>query len=268
MDDKEQKIIPSELDNSSLSLPAINLMNKDYSFVSTTARIAFYDNLRSAPRITKTDPAPTNEFIETLTTKVYEQASTAGGSIPYTVIREVTENFIHAHFQEIVVSILNKGNTIRFSDQGPGITQKEKAQQPGFTSATEPMKDYIRGVGSGLPIVKEYLSFSHGTISIEDNLTSGAVVTISLIESSPQQVQQSFRSLIPPLTTREKEALLFFNSEGALGVTDLVKLTDIPQSSVFGILKKLEEYRLIEKTIGQKRILTDLGFNTAEALSQ
>ena len=56
---------------------------------------------------------------------------------------------------------------------------KDKAQLPGFTSAIEPMKHYIRGVGSGLPIVKEYLDFSHGTISIEDNLGTGAVVTIS-----------------------------------------------------------------------------------------
>ena len=42
------------------------------------------------------------------------------------------------------------------------------------------MKRYIRGVGSGLPIVREYLDYSHGTISIEDNLGTGAVVTISL----------------------------------------------------------------------------------------
>ena len=94
---------------------------------------------------------------------------------PYTVIREVSENFIHARFAEIIVSILDEGNTIRFADQGPGIMMKDKAQLPGFTSAIEPMKHYIRGVGSGLPIVKEYLDFSHGTISIEDNLGTGAV---------------------------------------------------------------------------------------------
>jgi predicted transcriptional regulator len=42
------------------------------------------------------------------------------------------------------------------------------------------MKHYIRGVGSGLPLVKEYLDLSHGNITIEDNLNSGAVVTLSL----------------------------------------------------------------------------------------
>lgn len=105
----------------------------------------------------------------------------AGGTIPYTVIREVSENFIHARFKEVVVSILDKGNTIRFADHGPGIPSKEKAQMPGFSSAVEPMKNYIRGVGSGLPIVREYLESSHGTITIEDNLGTGAVVTVSLV---------------------------------------------------------------------------------------
>ena len=48
------------------------------------------------------------------------------------------------------------------------------------------MKSYIRGVGSGLPIVKEYLEFTHGTITIEDNLGSGSVVTISANGSRPE----------------------------------------------------------------------------------
>lgn len=152
----------------------------DYAYVSAVARIALYDDLRSAPRITEIPPAETGAYIENLASKVYEQARSAGGAIPYTVIREVSENFIHARFKEIIVSILDGGSTIRFADQGPGISHKEKAQLPGFSSAVEPMKKYIRGVGSGLPIVKEYLEFSHGTISIEDNMGAGSVVTISM----------------------------------------------------------------------------------------
>ena len=101
----------------------------DYSFVDATARIALYDDLKSAPRITEIAPAPTNEFIEHLTTTVYEQSKLVGGKVPYTLIREVSENFIHAQFKEIVVSILDDGNTIRFADQGPGIQEKQKAQE-------------------------------------------------------------------------------------------------------------------------------------------
>lgn len=153
----------------------------DYSFVDTVGRIALYDDLRSAPRVAEIKPADTAAYIEALASTVYEQSHGAGGTIPYTVIREVSENFIHARFKEVVVSILDKGNTIRFADHGPGIPSKEKAQMPGFSSAVEPMKNYIRGVGSGLPIVREYLESSHGTITIEDNLGTGAVVTVSLV---------------------------------------------------------------------------------------
>lgn len=256
----------------------------DYTQVETTARIALYDDLRSAPRITEIPPASTADFIEHLASKIYEQAKMSGGTIPYTVIREVSENFIHARFAEIIVSILDAGNTIRFADQGPGITHKEKAQLPGFTSAIEPMKHYIRGVGSGLPIVKEYLDFSHGTISIEDNLGTGAVVTISLKEEPrvepawpPQAPGTGYNrpgsfqrtpspSLAPPLSQRERDFLPFFLSEGALGVTDIARLTGVPQSSTYVTLSKLEEAGLVEKTVGQKRILTDLGYQVATSI--
>ena len=251
----------------------------DYSYVGTVARIALYDDLRSAPRITEVQPSTTAEYIESLASKIYEQAKMAGGSIPYTVIREVSENFIHAQFAEIIVSILDEGNTIRFADQGPGISQKEKAQLPGFTSAIEPMKRFIRGVGSGLPIVKEYLDLSHGTISIEDNLGTGAVVTVSLRENPTGQSMSGGKgrgtkpsrgeppqALVPPLSQRERDFLPLFLSEGALGVTDLVNLTGAPNSSAHSALAKLEESGLIEKTVGKKRILTDLGYQIATSL--
>ena len=117
------------------------------------ARIAVYDDLLSAPRIVEIQPADAAHYIDSIASTTYELAAQQGGVIPYTVIREVSENFIHAKFKEITVSILDKGCTIRFADQGPGIENKERAQLPGFSSATAEMKDYIRGVGSGLPIV-------------------------------------------------------------------------------------------------------------------
>ena len=87
----------------------------DFTHVNSVARIALYDNLLSAPRVTEIQPAPTGEFIESLATNVYQQSQAAGGTIPYTVIREVSENFIHARFQEATVSILDHGCTIRFA---------------------------------------------------------------------------------------------------------------------------------------------------------
>ena len=143
-------------------------------------RIALYDNLRTEPQIIDIKPTGIKKYIGSIAAKTYELASGQGGQIPYTVILQVTENFIHANFSEPCISIMDKGNTIRFADQGPGIEDKEKAQLPGFTSATQEMRQYINGVGSGLPIVKEYLKFSNGQLIIEDNISAGTVITISV----------------------------------------------------------------------------------------
>lgn len=220
-----------------------------------TARVAVYDDMKMAPRVISIPPAPTAEFIEALASCINEQKTLLGGKIPYAAIREVSENFIHAQFQEIVVSILDEGNTIRFCDQGPGITDKDKALRPGFTSATEPMKQYIRGVGSGFPLVKDYLDYSNGNITIEDNIGNGAVVTISLTTQKPTTPSIP----LPPLTRREQDALKLFAQEGALGNKELKDQLQIAASSADTVLKKLEEYGLIEKTYRKKRILTELG---------
>ncbi|RNL37798.1 histidine kinase [Slackia equolifaciens] len=222
----------------------------------------------SAPRITEIPPNTTAEFIEALASTTYTQAQQAGGSIPYTAIREVSENFIHAQFREIIVSILDHGNTIRFSDQGPGIPHKEKAQMPGFSSATEPMKRYIRGVGSGLPLVKEYLSFKHGRITIEDNLKSGAVVTISVSpeEEDRRPISQKKRGvIIPALTDREKDVLFLFMQEHTLRLTDIKDELGLSPSTVHRILGKLEEQGIIESA-GKMRVLTDFGSQVANQL--
>lgn len=233
------------------------------------------------------EPAETGEYIEHLAQAIYEQSQKLGGSIPYTVIRELSENFIHARFTEVVISIFDHGDTIRFADQGPGISHKKQAQMPGFTSACEPMKEYIRGVGSGLPLAREYLSMSNGSLSIEDNMGSGAVVTISLARdlspemdseqekqrdnSTPRAIAKSVATPkasagVPDLSDRQKRILMLFSTHGNLGVTDIVKLTGMPQSSVHVEFKKLEEMGLVIKGASQKRELTEEGHRVLEIL--
>ncbi len=251
-------------------------LSDDFTQALTSARIAFYDNFRSAPRVTEIAPTTTAEFIENLASTIYTQAQQAGGSIPYTVIREVSENFIHAQFREIVVSIFEHGNTIRFSDQGPGIAKKDLAQMPGFSSAVEPMKRYIRGVGSGLPLVKEYLSFSHGRITIEDNLNQGSVITISVIpeedlkkeEAAKKVAEQQKRTkkvVVPHLTDREKDTLYLFKKNESLRLTDIKNELELSPSTVYRLLENLEQNGLIE-AVGKIRIITDYGIEVADEL--
>ena len=253
----------------------------DYSYVPTKARIAVYDDQLSAPHIIEINPNKTSQFIEELASTIHTCAKQQGGSIPYTAIREVSENFIHAQFTEVVVSILNDGKTIRFADQGPGIPNKEKAQLPGFSSAVEPMKEYIRGVGSGLPIVKEYLNFTNGQITIEDNLVTGAVVTLNqeptktnfadFEDKQTATTQQTGSESekqheAPLLNEREKTFLSYLLTKGSLGVTDLVTLTDSPQSSTHATLSKLEKKGLIKRDGNKKRTLTKFGTEIAKSL--
>lgn len=268
----------------------------DLSFVSSIARIAIYDDFLSEPRILEVQPAPTIDFIGELASTIYNEAKSLGGSIPYSVIKQVGENFIHAYFTEMVVSIFNSGNTIRFSDQGPGIQNKDKAQEPGYSSATLDMKRYINGVGSGLPIVREYLDLKHGSIQIEDNLNSGAVITISLFEEKnlgvetpskkssdyniagqdtgikdPQNHLVSSPNLNPvdiilaSLSKRSISILYLFKDQYLLGVTEIGKAINVANSSVSAELKKLQELGLVSK-IGTKRTLTNLGYEVLNSL--
>ena len=143
-------------------------------------RIAVYDNLKSIPRIIDLDYDSINAFLDNTSQKTYNLAHQLGGKIPYTIIKEIIENLIHANFKEIIITIMDNGNHILISDQGPGIIDKKKAFSPGYTSATKTMKKYIRGVGSGLPIVKETITFSGGSVDIENNIKNGTVVSLKI----------------------------------------------------------------------------------------
>lgn len=257
------------------------------------ARVAVYDAAAAAPRVVEIEPAEPETFIEAIAATVHGLASEQGGVIPYTVIREVSENLIHAGFAEPVISILDQGATVRFADQGPGIPDKTKAQLPGFTTATSYMKRYIRGVGSGLPIVKDFLSFSGGSIELDDNLGSGAVVTIS--STRPNSVPASAglsrsnwdapgrpeaktgTSLFaaegqeppvapPQLTTRQKQVLALVMESGSVGPSFVSRELNVGISTAYRDLASLEDEGLITAD-GGKRRLTDFGMQYLDGMN-
>lgn len=273
--------------------PATAIASVSYSYIRTRARIAVYDGLDVAPRVEEIASAEVSEYIEALTLRVHELSRAAGGPIPYTVIREVAENFIHADFAEPVVSIMDDGRTIRFADQGPGIADKERALQPGFTTARGDIKRYIRGVGSGLPLVREYLSGSGGSLVIEDNLGSGSVVTIrsraaggaalvtpvavpprsheARLDTNTAEPPNSSSMLPGPgnsvrLTTRQKQVLALVLESGSAGPSLVAKELGIGISTAYRDLASLEEMALISAQ-GGKRNLTQSGLSYLDALA-
>ena len=237
------------------------------SLTFTPTRIAIYDDALAAPRTVDIEPTDISQYIEQIASKTYEFAQQKGSSIPYTVIKEVCENFIHADFREPCISILNNGNTIKFTDQGPGIIDKERAQLPGFTSATTEMRKYIRGVGSGLPTVREYLRFSNGRLIIEDNIRKGTVVTIQVDDDKPRQEPVVYREIpkheevsSEELSEREYNILILTQEMGLIGPTEVKQNLDISLATGHRELERLEEKGLIKKTEnGKKRMLTNRG---------
>ncbi|MEA4882775.1 MAG: ATP-binding protein [Clostridia bacterium] len=156
---------------------------------SYTVRIAAYDSLSALPRTIDLDSDDFPEFVELVSSKVYSLCREKGGLIPFVVLREAVENLIHASFADAVITVMPDGNVVRISDHGPGIPDKERAFLPGFTTASGSMKRRIKGVGSGLPIVRESLESSGGSVTIEDNLGHGSVVTLSAICNHPTPVR-------------------------------------------------------------------------------
>lgn len=232
--------------------------------VKTPARIAIYDDYRSQPRIVEVPPDEPKVFLGALAGKIYEEETSQGGKIAYSVIKQVSENFIHAGFKEMVISILPGGKEIRFSDQGPGIENVQNALRPGFSTATQKMKQYIDGVGSGLPIAQEYLSLNRGEIKIESNLNHGCVITLkeSAEETSENvSIPADFLKQITnrtDLTHRQVSILHILSSGETFGNKQIAEELELPQSSVHNELNKLQDMNFVEK-VGTKRKITDLG---------
>ncbi len=101
-------------------------------------------------------------------------------TVPPLAVREVIENLVHADFEGACVSIFDDGASLRVSDCGPGIADKERALQPGFSTACERVRSVVRGVGSGLPVAASAMQATGGTFELTDNLRGGTVVTLSV----------------------------------------------------------------------------------------
>ncbi|MDQ7842717.1 MAG: ATP-binding protein [Armatimonadota bacterium] len=229
-------------------------------------RLAIYDSPLATPRVITLRGEEFHQFVGELAARTYHHSRERGGRIPYVVIREIVENLIHAYFEGAVISILDDGNTIRISDQGPGVADPEKALLPGYTTATAEMRRYIKGVGSGLPVAKEQLAFLGGALRIDSNLSRGTVVTLSVGPASPPQTAAAVTSppdpastRPPELTPRQKKVLLLIAEMGSAGPSAVAKELGVSQSTAYRELQALSALRLIHSRRSGKRTLTEDG---------
>lgn len=239
-------------DNTKLNI-ADNSDTSNGNIGKIPARIAVYDNMRSIPRIVDLSYNNIPDFINETSQKTYSLSHEIGGRIPYTIIKEIIENLIHAEFKEVVITILERGDHIIITDQGPGIEDKEKAFLPGYTSATTKMKEYIRGVGSGFPIVKETITFSGGSIDVKDNMKNGTVISLKIVQ--PEKSEQIKET--GPKTIDEAPAVV--PGEDKKIITDDIdkfdhKVLSDRQKKILFVILELEE-------AGPSTIASELGFS-------
>ncbi len=233
-------------------------------------RMAVYDSPLAPPQVVSLSSEDFDQLVGELAARTHGYARERGGRIPFVVIKEIVENLIHAYFQDAVITIMDDGNTIRISDQGPGIRDKERAFLPGFTTATREMRRFIKGVGSGLPVAREQLAFLGGAISIEDNLERGTVVTLHVGPTRPPvapAAPPSPRAEPEPdaaaararLTERQRKVLLLIAELGSAGPSTIAKELGISQSTAFRELAALQRMHLLAPRGPGKRTLTEEG---------
>ncbi len=225
--------------------------------------IAVYGEPHIAPSIVRIDNHWSDDdhipsLIDTLATRAYDLAREQGGVLPMQVFRELVENLIHADFAGVVVTILDHGNTIRISDRGPGIPDKEAALRRGFTSADARSRRFIRGVGSGLSVVNETLTAFDGVMEIEDNLGRGTVITV---RARPQISAALAPTTLPAynLSERRFKTLLLTVELAPVGPTRIAQELGVSTSTAYRDLVFLEEAGLVASEATGHRSATEAG---------
>ena len=130
----------------------------DTGSLPAPARVAVYSSEADAPEITEVVADAPGEFVRALSSVVFEKCVSSGGGFSFDVVLAVVENLVHAGFRGVTVSVLENGNTLKISDRGPGIADKKRAVEVGFTTADDTQRETIKGVGSGLALVARRLA--------------------------------------------------------------------------------------------------------------
>src|SRR5215207_1634437 len=178
-------------------------------------RIAVYPR-GGTPEITEISASNPGSATQKFTRIVSQKVREAGGRVPEESIREVVENLIHARYQGVVISVLDDGNVVRVSDKGPGVENKSKAMEFGFSGAAPEAIGEIRGVGAGLGIARAAAEKVGGTIILEDNIGGGTVATVMVGETvqtpdnvkppaRPAPQQRKYPDAVPKMNISERQ---------------------------------------------------------------
>ena len=239
-------------------------------------RVAVYPR-GGGPEITEVSAANPRSATQKFTRFVSERVREAGGRVPEESIREVVENLIHAGYSGVVISILDGGNVVRVSDKGPGVENKSRAIEFGFSGATPEALREIRGIGAGLGIARAAAEKSGGKVTIEDNIGGGTVVTISVADGEPvagerepaqPPQQRRYPDGVPRMniSERQQKVLITVLECGEVGPSTVADRLEISVSTAYRDLSVLEEHGLVQADESGKRLISPLGRDLVEAI--
>lgn len=231
------------------------------------------------PEVSEVSAASPHAAIRKFLGIVMEEVRASGGGVPEEALRELIDNLIHAGFRGVVISVLEEGNVVRISDRGPGIEQKERVFEFGFSGATPEAIREIRGVGAGLGIARAAAEKVGGTVTIEDNIGGGTVATVlvdkTALRSRPAQPpaisltsQRKYPDAVPRMniSERQQKVLITVLECGEVGPSTVAEKLEISVSTAYRDLSVLEEHGLVIGTDSGKRTITPLGRDVVESL--
>jgi predicted transcriptional regulator len=241
-------------------------------------RVAVYPNT-GEPEVTEVSAASPRSASNKYSGLVMEKVKAAGGRVPEEALRELVENLIHAGFRGVVISVLEGGNVVRISDKGPGIENKTRAFEFGFSGATPEALREIRGVGAGLGLARAAAGKVGGTVTLEDNIGGGTVATVSVGETSqatdssklttpPPAPQRKYPDVVPKMniSERQQKVLITVLECGEIGPSTVADRLEISVSTAYRDLSVLEEHGLVTSAESGKRVITPLGRDLVEAI--
>jgi hypothetical protein len=240
-------------------------------------RIAVYPR-SGTPEITEVSASDPGSATRKFTKIVSEKVREAGGRVPEESIREVVENLIHAGYQGVVISVLEDGNVVRVSDKGPGVENKSRAMEIGFSGAAPGALGEIRGIGAGLGIARAAAEKVGGTVTIEDNIGGGTVATVSAEATETVTGEGEAASVPPPqrrypdgvprmnISERQQKALITVLECGEVGPSTVADRLEISVSTAYRDLSVLEEHGLVLADESGKRLISPLGRDLVEAI--
>ena len=234
-------------------------------------RVAIYPD-RGHPEVLEVAAASprgaTAKFLRLVMDKVVE-------GFPEEALREILDNLVHAGYRGVVVSVLDEGRSVRVSDKGSGIEDKERAMEFGFSGASAEALRHIRGVGAGLGIAREAAARAGGTVKLEDNIGGGTVVTISVATekepggaSATQATRPRYPDAVPKinLSERQQKVLITVMEGGEVGPSTVAETLEISVSTAYRDLSVLEEQGLLLCDESGKRVISPLGRDLVQAI--